>query len=298
MEARDPALVTAEYKIAKRPKGRVLVDYNQNAWGRTLASIYSVRPKPKATVSTPVTWEEIEKGVRIEDFRMDNVPARIAKRGDLWKYRCAGGKAPGASKPPKPGPKNAPTPENEPSLDPPDPPPYLPMEGASRRGDPQRAALAVRAEVGRLSLRRVQGRRRDRAPVEGRPAARALLPGDRRDSRGAEGVPVRPRRRDRDPGREEPSPSTICSSASTPPKAASGSSRRKRPAILTWSSTCSWTRRAGWSRRGARPSGGEARGVREETPREGEDIRLFARPRRTARSRRSGCAARAARSTA
>jgi len=85
MEARDPALVTAEYKIAKRPKGRVLVDYNQNAWGRTLASIYSVRPRPRATVSTPVTWKEIEKGVAIEDFRMDNVPARVAKLGDLWK---------------------------------------------------------------------------------------------------------------------------------------------------------------------------------------------------------------------
>jgi len=85
MEARDPALVTAEYKIAKRPKGRVLVDYNQNAWGRTLASIYSVRPRPRATVSTPVTWEEIEKGVAIEDFRVDNAPARFAKLGDLWK---------------------------------------------------------------------------------------------------------------------------------------------------------------------------------------------------------------------
>ena len=85
MEARDPALVTAEYKIAKRPKGRVLVDYNQNAWGRTLASIYSVRPRPRATVSTPVTWEEIEKGVAIEDFRVDNVPKRLAKLGDLWK---------------------------------------------------------------------------------------------------------------------------------------------------------------------------------------------------------------------
>ena len=85
MEARDPALVTAEYMIAKRPKGRVLVDYNQNAWGRTLASIYSVRPRPKATVSTPVTWEEIEKGVTIEDFRVDNVPKRLAKLGDLWK---------------------------------------------------------------------------------------------------------------------------------------------------------------------------------------------------------------------
>src|SRR5438876_7951164 len=50
----NPNLITAIYKVAKRPKGRVLVDYNQNAWGRTLASVYSVRPQPKATVSTPV----------------------------------------------------------------------------------------------------------------------------------------------------------------------------------------------------------------------------------------------------
>jgi bifunctional non-homologous end joining protein LigD len=84
MEARRPELLTAEYKVAKRPKGRVLVDYNQNAWGRTLASIYSVRPKPRATVSTPVTWKEVERGVTIEDFRMDNVPARLRKVGDLW----------------------------------------------------------------------------------------------------------------------------------------------------------------------------------------------------------------------
>jgi len=84
MEARKPDLVTAEYKVAKRPKGRVLVDYNQNAWGRTLASIYSVRPKPRAPVSTPVTWKELERGVAIEDFRMDNVPARLRKLGDLW----------------------------------------------------------------------------------------------------------------------------------------------------------------------------------------------------------------------
>src|SRR5437762_4866289 len=84
MESRKPALVTAEYKVAKRPKGRVLVDYNQNAWGRTLASIYSVRPKPRATVSTPVTWSEVERGVTIEDFRLDNVPARLKKVGDLW----------------------------------------------------------------------------------------------------------------------------------------------------------------------------------------------------------------------
>ena len=79
-----PKLITAQYKIAKRPKGRVLVDYNQNAWGRTLASIYSVRPTPRATVSTPVTWKEIERGIEIEDFRMDNVRKRIDKLGDLW----------------------------------------------------------------------------------------------------------------------------------------------------------------------------------------------------------------------
>ena len=79
-----PALITAEYRVAKRPPGRVLVDYNQNAWGRTLASIYSPRPKPRATVSAPVTWEELEEGVTTDDFRMDNMPARIKAIGDLW----------------------------------------------------------------------------------------------------------------------------------------------------------------------------------------------------------------------
>jgi bifunctional non-homologous end joining protein LigD len=79
-----PNLLTAEYRIAKRPRNRVLVDYNQNAWGQTLASIYSVRPQPKASVSTPITWQELEAGVRIEDFRIDNVPERVRKIGDLW----------------------------------------------------------------------------------------------------------------------------------------------------------------------------------------------------------------------
>jgi bifunctional non-homologous end joining protein LigD len=84
IESRYPRLATAEYRIAKRPARRVLVDYNQNAWGRTLASIYSVRPSPRAAVSTPVTWEEVEGGISIDDFRIDNVLARIEKRGDLW----------------------------------------------------------------------------------------------------------------------------------------------------------------------------------------------------------------------
>jgi len=84
LAAQYPRLITAEYRIAKRPQGRVLVDYNQNAWGRTLASVYSVRPKPRATVSAPVTWKEIEKGIETEDFRLDNMPDRIEEIGDLW----------------------------------------------------------------------------------------------------------------------------------------------------------------------------------------------------------------------
>ena len=80
-----PRLITTEYRVAKRPRGHVLVDYNQNARGRTLASVYSVRPKPRAPVSTPVTWEEAREGIRTEDFRLDNVRPRIAELGDLWK---------------------------------------------------------------------------------------------------------------------------------------------------------------------------------------------------------------------
>jgi bifunctional non-homologous end joining protein LigD len=85
LASRHPALMTSEYRREKRPRGRVLVDYNQNRWGSTLASIYSVRPTPRATVSTPLTWEEVSAGANIEDFRLDNVRARIAKVGDLWK---------------------------------------------------------------------------------------------------------------------------------------------------------------------------------------------------------------------
>lgn len=84
LERLFPAIVTAEYRIAKRPPGRVLVDYNQNAWGKTLASVYSVRAKPNATVSTPVEWSEVESGIELDDFRLDNVRERFARVGDLW----------------------------------------------------------------------------------------------------------------------------------------------------------------------------------------------------------------------
>ncbi|HTS66445.1 MAG TPA: non-homologous end-joining DNA ligase [Candidatus Acidoferrales bacterium] len=85
LAARHARIVTAEYRVAKRPERHVLVDYNQNAWGRTLASVYSVRPKPRAPVSAPVTWDEVERGIRIEDFRLDNMSERVNRVGDLFR---------------------------------------------------------------------------------------------------------------------------------------------------------------------------------------------------------------------
>ena len=85
LAAKHPKLLTAVYRIADRPSGRVLVDYNQNAWGRTLASISSPRPRPGATVSTPLSWAEVGTGVAMRDFTIHNVPTRLREVGDLWK---------------------------------------------------------------------------------------------------------------------------------------------------------------------------------------------------------------------
>jgi len=84
LERMHPDVVTAEYRIARRPAGRVLVDYNQNAWGKTLASVYSVRPTPVASISTPVGWDEVAAGIEIADFTLATIRARLASVGDLW----------------------------------------------------------------------------------------------------------------------------------------------------------------------------------------------------------------------
>ena len=78
-----PDLITAEYTKAKRPEGRVLLDYNQNRWTSTLASVYSVRPVEKATVSTPLAWDELGS-VEMDQLTLLTVPDRVAERGDLW----------------------------------------------------------------------------------------------------------------------------------------------------------------------------------------------------------------------
>ncbi len=77
-------LTTFERAVSKRPKGRILIDALQNASGKPLASAYSVRAFPKATVSTPLTAEELTTNISAEQFTLRNFNDRIAKVGDLW----------------------------------------------------------------------------------------------------------------------------------------------------------------------------------------------------------------------
>jgi bifunctional non-homologous end joining protein LigD len=62
----------------------VLVDHRQNGWGKTIASVYSVRPKPGAPVSTPLRWDELTQDVRPRDFSMEVVLGRVEHDGDLY----------------------------------------------------------------------------------------------------------------------------------------------------------------------------------------------------------------------
>jgi DNA ligase D len=81
LERHLPGEVTTKWWKEERGK-RVFVDYNQNARDRTIASAYSVRPRPGATVSAPVAWDELTQ-VEPEDFTVASMPARFAAVGDL-----------------------------------------------------------------------------------------------------------------------------------------------------------------------------------------------------------------------
>jgi bifunctional non-homologous end joining protein LigD len=84
IESQHPSVFTTEYVIARRPRGRVLLDHNQNALGHHLAGPYVVRPKPTAPVSTPLEWSELEESVDPRRFTMATVPSRLEQRGDPW----------------------------------------------------------------------------------------------------------------------------------------------------------------------------------------------------------------------
>jgi bifunctional non-homologous end joining protein LigD len=82
LEQRHPGKVTTEW--LKKKRSGVLVDHRQNGWGKTIASVYSVRPKPGAPVSTPLRWEELTPAVRPRDFTMSVAVERIERHGDLF----------------------------------------------------------------------------------------------------------------------------------------------------------------------------------------------------------------------
>ncbi|TML14808.1 MAG: ATP-dependent DNA ligase [Actinobacteria bacterium] len=82
LERRHPGKVTTEW-LKKKREG-VLVDHRQNGHGKTIASVYSVRPKPGAPVSTPLRWEELTPNVRPRDFGMTEALRRIDEQGDLF----------------------------------------------------------------------------------------------------------------------------------------------------------------------------------------------------------------------
>ncbi|WP_276131752.1 DNA ligase D [Polluticoccus soli] len=79
-----PDFTTLERSLSKRGKDQIYIDYLQNRRGQTLSSVYSLRPKPGAPVSTPLEWKEVKKGLHPTDFNIENIFKRIEKKGDLF----------------------------------------------------------------------------------------------------------------------------------------------------------------------------------------------------------------------
>jgi bifunctional non-homologous end joining protein LigD len=81
---RAPKIATIERTIAKRKSTQVYVDWMQNARGKSLAAVYAARAKPKAPVSMPLNWKQIENGIKITDFTIQNAAAMLQKKGNAW----------------------------------------------------------------------------------------------------------------------------------------------------------------------------------------------------------------------
>jgi bifunctional non-homologous end joining protein LigD len=82
LEGEHPGLVTTEW--LKKKRSGVLVDHRQNGHGKTIASVYSVRPKPGSPVSTPLRWEELHEKLRPRDFGRREALERVERHGDLF----------------------------------------------------------------------------------------------------------------------------------------------------------------------------------------------------------------------
>lgn len=81
---RAPRIATTQRSLAKRQKQQVYIDAMQNARGKTIASVFSARAKPGATVSMPLAWKQVEKGVKISDFTIRNALGLLEKNGNAW----------------------------------------------------------------------------------------------------------------------------------------------------------------------------------------------------------------------
>lgn len=84
VHAELPHFTSIERKTAHRG-GNMYIDFLQNRPQATVAAPYSLRPKPGATVSAPLYWEEVKKGLKLTDFTLSNMPARLKKEGDIFK---------------------------------------------------------------------------------------------------------------------------------------------------------------------------------------------------------------------
>lgn len=82
--AAHPKEATVERSVKARARGTIYVDWLQNVKGKTVAGPYAVRARPRATVSTPLHWDELDDRLDPLDFTIDSVPVRIAREGDLW----------------------------------------------------------------------------------------------------------------------------------------------------------------------------------------------------------------------
>jgi bifunctional non-homologous end joining protein LigD len=80
-----PTSTTLERSLSKRDPRKIYLDHLQNRKGQTLASVYSLRPRPGATVSTPLHWEEVAPGLDPKEFNIHNITERVEKVGDLFK---------------------------------------------------------------------------------------------------------------------------------------------------------------------------------------------------------------------
>ena len=209
--------------IAKRPAGRVLVDYNQNAWGRTLASVYSVRPRPARRCRRRSPGRRSSAASRIEDFRIDNVPARARASWAISARRCspARGAASGCERVRMTLPLR---------------PPY-PPDGGAARSTRSRAGHGWQYEPKWDGFRCLAFRDGDdgRAPAPRRASRSARYFPEVVDGGRAPlpAPPLRPRRRARGAGGRRARRSTSCSSAFIPPTSRVQQARRaRRPRVL------------------------------------------------------------------